>query len=342
MNRKRQNLKPPKPARRGASSKKEETVLAARDFLNQILRAGGASWFEHGGVRIGAVWMQVLTRDEAQEWLNQVDEEHQRKRQDSKVRVYASEIDQNHFRAGVPVIIFDHRARLINGQHILGGFLRSSAEVIIVTVQINLGDKAYQAIDENKKRSATDTLRWNGVDRPADVARVAGILHQYIKGYYTNKGYLGARNADKLPTNAEVEAIQKHYPMIPQHLWKDPGTGGYSLPAMRAASVILAQIDPTYHQKFFTSLIEGVGIYDPKEPVAVLRAALIKAHQSANDRGGWRHGETMLRIFKAWNASVRGEALSGPLYRKGEPFQDPTDVVAAIPESTRSSARRVQ
>jgi hypothetical protein len=335
-------MQPPQPARRVEKTKEDETVLnQAKDFLHHIVHQGSGSWFHYGGTIIGAVWIQVMTRELAQEWLDRVDEEHQRKRQESKVKVYANEIDQGHFRPGVPVITFDHRGRLINGQHMLGAFLRSSADEIVVTVQINLHDKAYQAIDENKKRSAGDTLRWNGVERPGEVAGVAAVLFQYFKGYYTNKGYLGARNAEKLPTNAEIEAMQKQYPEIHSHLHKDPGNGGYSLPALRAASVVLVQIDAEYHKKFFAALIDGVGINDPREPVAVLRNALLKARQSATDRGGWRHGETMLRIFKAWNCGIRGESLGGPLYRRGELFLQEPLTAFPIPEPRRSN-RRVQ
>lgn len=338
MKRKQQTLEPPQPKRRSKPKEEREE----QDFFAELMLANDAHWFEAEGRRIGAVWMQLVSRDEAQEWLDRVDETHQRKRQDSKVKVYANEIDGGHYRSGVPVIVFDHHGRLVNGQHILGGFLKSSAEMIITTVQINLDDKAYQAIDENKKRSASDTLKWNGIEHPGDVARVSMVLYQYLKGYYAGKGYLSARSADKLPTNAEIEATQKRFPEIAGHLHRDPGAGGYSLPALRAASVILIQVDEKYHKKFFRALIDGVGIDDPKEPVAVLRAALQKAHLTANDRGGWRHGETMLRVFKAWNCGIRGEAISGPLYRKGELFlQDPMGAFP-VPESTRNSRSRVQ
>jgi hypothetical protein len=341
MNRKPRTLEPPKPPRRGARNKVDESVLSeARDFLNSILREGRADWFEHGGVRIGAVWMQAVTRDVAQEWLNRVDQEHQRKRQEKRVKIYASDISADYFRAAVPMVIFDQHARLINGQHMLGALLKSNRENIILSVQINLVDKAYQAIDENRKRTARDTLRWNGVERPGEVAGVAKVLFQFLKGYYAAKGYVTAHQSSSQPTNAEVEAVQQQYPEILQHLWKDPGSGGYSIAAVRAASVVLMQIDSEHHKKFFTALIEGVGIKDSREPVAVLRAAMLKAHMTSTDRGGWRCGETMLRVFKAWNQDIRGEGFTGPLYRKGEPFQDPMGPFP-VPESTRSN-RRVQ
>jgi hypothetical protein len=334
------SLEPPKPARRGTKEEEEAPLKEAMDFLNSILRDGRAQWFDDDGMRIGAVWLQKVTRDLAEEWLCRVDETHQRKRQESRVKIYASDIDEGYFRKAVPIVMFDHRARLINGQHMLGALLKSAAESIILTVQINMDNQAYQAIDENRKRTARDTLRWNGVERPGDVASVAKVLFQYLKGYCINKGYLHLHTAARQPTNAEVEATQGQYPEILSHLWKDPGSGGYSLAAVRASSVILTQIDPEHHKKFFTSLIEGIGINDSREPVAVLRSALIKAHQTRTDGGGWRCGETMLRVFKAWNHSMRKEGFNGPLYRKGEPFQDPLTSLP-IPESTRSS-RRVQ
>lgn len=341
MNRKREVLEPPKPPRRGAKNKDEETVLMeARDFLNSILREGQADWYKHGGVRIGAVWMQFVTRDVAEEWLRRVDATHQRKRSEARVKIYAADINGGYYRTAVPMVTFDHHARLINGQHMLSALLKSNEEGIILNVQINLDDKAYQAIDENRKRTARDTLRWSGVERPGEVAGVAKVLFQYLKGYYAAKGYVHAHHGGSQPTNAEVEAVQQQYPEILQHLHKDPGSGGYSLAAVRAASVVLMQIDSEHHKKFFTALIEGVGIKDSREPVAVLRAAMLKAHMTSTDRGGWRCGETMLRVFKAWNQDIRGEGFTGPLFRKGEPFQDPMGPFP-VPESTRSN-RRVQ
>lgn len=335
MKQQRHTIQPPKPVRKQRPGLDDE----AESFCERIRREGGGEWFSsRAGQVIGALWYRELDKEEAQEWLDRKDDDHQRNCASAKVEQYAGEMDAGDFRHGIPMLIFDYRGRLINGQHILSGFLRSSAETIVVSVQINLHDKAYQAIDENKKRTLKDTFKWNGVDRPTEVASIVTVLHQYLAGCYDDRGYLGARNGKALATNAQGEKVRKQFPEIEQHLWKDPGTGGYSLPALRAASVILAQIDPDHHKKFFAVLIEGLHIDSPKDPVAVLRTAVLKARKSANGRGGWRHGETILRVFKAWNHSIRGESITGPLYRKGEPFQPPLGRLP-VPESTRASRR---
>jgi len=329
----------PKPPRRSKSSEEDAALNETKDFLDSIMREGKATWFSQSGRNIAAVWIQEISQDIAREWINRVDEEHQRNRTASTVKRYCTDILNNNYIPAIPMLIFDRLGRLINGQHILKGFIDSSTPALVITVQVNLHERAYQAPDQNKKRSVRDTLKWSGVERSGDVASVITVLFQYLKGYYSGKGYMGARAGEQLPSNAEGEALQKRFPEIQNHLWKSPsGAGGFSLPALRAASVVLANLDPELHKKFFAALISGVGITDSNEPVAVLRNAILRAHHITSGRGGWRHGETMLRVFKTWNHYVRGEAITGGLYRKGEVFQEPLGSFP-VPESSRTSSR---
>ena len=336
---------PPRKLKR-PGDEEETATEAAKHFLDRLVRDAGAAWFrDHTGRILGSTWNQEITPEVGREWLERVDETHQRTRTEGTVKRYASDIRGNRFVPLIPMAIFDRFGRLINSQHVLKAFVDSGTPYLAVTVQVNLHEFAYQAPDQNKKRSVRDTLKWVGVDRSGDVSGVVTVLFQYLKGYYSGKGYMSARGSHQLPTNAEAEELAKQYPEIPNHLWKSPSAGGgFSLPAFRAASVILHQIDADRARKFFESLVKGLNFSDPTDPVYVLHSAIMRAHATTTDRGGWRHGETLLRIFKAWNHHLRGGGAGGGLltpqnlYRKGELFQEPQGPLP-IPESPRASPR---
>lgn len=262
---------------------------------------------------------RVVTRAEATEWLSRVDVEAQRSLNVDVAKRYAADMDAGKWAAGVAVIAFDRKGRLINGQHVLNGLLLSKQKTLTVILSLNHELSAYAGFDKNRKRSAKDDLKTMGIERANEVASVATVIWQWERGVFRGISYSSARSGADFPTAAQVCEVVRTHPGIETHLYKNPFRGkGYSIGALRAASYILHKIDEKNAKAFFHSLVEGVGIPASDHPIALLRNRILRL--GVGER--LRTGETLAYIFKAWKAYISGESLSGPLLRKGEPFPD--------------------
>jgi len=197
-----------------------------------------------------------------------------------------------------------------------------------VTWQINRHPNAYMAFDHNRKRTARDTLKWLGVDKPGEIQAAATSLYQYYQGFFRGKAYRGARGGDRFPTDAQVQKVVKMHPGLNKHLWKNPFKGkGLSVGALCAASYVLHNIDQKMAEVFYESLVEGINIPSTRHPLAILRRTFMGMGESERQR----NGETMAHVFKAWNAYVFGggprwkeiEGLPTAALRKDDVFPEP-------------------
>lgn len=262
------------------------------------------------------VGQREIDRDEANEWLLRVKIDYQRNLAETVVIRYMNDMNEGFWIPGSQLIAFDGKGNLINGQHVLSAFARSELKKLDVIWEINKHPHAYTAFDTNRKRTASDTLKWNGVDRPGEMQRAATALWQYETGCFAGKSYRGFRS--KFPSASQVQQTVKTHPGLEQHLWKNPFRGKeLSVGALDAGSYILSCLSEKHARDFYDRLIEGVRIPSRDHPVAALR----RAFMNLEDRQ--RNGDTLAFIFKAWNAFIRGEEVTGRLLRKDEAFPEP-------------------
>lgn len=267
-----------------------------------------------GQVTVG---QKEIDKDEANEWLLRVKVDFQRSVSDSVVQRYVGDMNEGHWVAGAQLIVFDSRANLINGQHTLTAFVRSNLKTLPVIWQINRHPQAYMAFDHNRKRTPRDTLKWNGVERPGEIQSMATAIWAYEHGSFAGKSYQYYRSA--APSDSQVQVTVKMHPGLNQHLWKNPFRGKeFSIGGLNAASYILHCLDEKLAMDFFRRFIEGVNLPSRQHPIAALRRSFMDL-----ERERLRAGETMARIFKAWNAFVRGEEVAGKLLAKNESFPEP-------------------
>lgn len=262
------------------------------------------------------VGQRDIDRDEANEWLLRVKVDYQRNLAEGVVQRYMLDMNEGFWVPGSQIIAFDGKGNLINGQHVLSAFARSDLKKLEVIWEINRDPRAYTAFDANRKRTASDTLKWNGVERAGEMQRAATALWQYEAGCFAGKSYRGFRW--KFPSASQVQQTVKMHPGLDQHLWKNPFKGRQlSVGALAAASYILSCLSEKRARDFYERLIQGINIPSPRFPVAVLRNAFM----NLEDRQ--RNGDTMAYIFKAWNAFVRREDITGRLMHKNEAFPEP-------------------
>lgn len=263
------------------------------------------------------IGQREIDHDEANEWLLRVKVDFQRNLSESVVLRYATDMSEGYWIPGAQLIVFDSRGTLINGQHTLTAFVRSDLKTLAVIWEINRHPQAYMAFDHNRKRTARDTLKWNGVERPGEIQSAATALWQYENGCFAGKSYQSARS--RFPSDPQIQLTVKMHPGLGQHLWKNPFKGKeFSIGALNAASYILHCHDKKRAQDFYERLIEGTNIPSKNHPVAALR----RAFMDLAPKERMRTGDTMARIFKAWNAFTRGEEAPGQLIRKSEPFPE--------------------
>jgi hypothetical protein len=332
MSNKKRNAKKQVPTPRPPRSEPERSAPA--EWLDRLDPNGERS------KQMVVIGLREITKDEANDWLSQVDPTYQRSLSNFIALRYSADMNARDWVPGIPMMVFDKRGRLINGQHVLVAFVKSDLDALMVVWQINRHPNAYMAFDHNRKRSAADTLKWNGVEKPAETQSAAVVLYQYEQGFFKGKGFWTARGGDKFPSDPQIQRIVKAHPGLDKHLWKSPFKGkGFSLGALRAASYVLHSIDHEVAVKFFESLIEGINIPSSKHPIAVLRKAFMDLAEGER----MRNGETLARIFKAWNSYVGGGDVSGigtagsgsPQLRRDETFPEPIDPSDLHPKSPK-------
>jgi hypothetical protein len=269
------------------------------------------------------VWRQDVTKEQATRWLLQRDEESQRSLNEGVAKRYLSDMNAGKWQPWVEQIAFDTDERLINGQHVLWALIRSEPGHVPLIVQIGLPPEAFAGFDKNRKRSARDDLKVQGVEKPGEVAAVATVIWQWERGFFNGTGWNAARGGEQFPTAAQVcECVDLH-PGIHQHLVKLPAVfrgKAFALGAFRAGSYLLHQIDERRAAKFFRSLIEGIDLPSKDHPVAVLRDEFLSLRHGER----LRNGETLARIVKAWQMYTRGEnvLVNQALIRKTDHFPE--------------------
>lgn len=262
----------------------------------------------------------TLTRDKAREILLHVSDV-QRARSAAKVKEYARVMDAGDWKPWTALIALDRKNDVLNGQHVLAAFLESKLERLCVTISRNHETGDYAGFDKNRKRSAVDDLKYDGVELAGQIKPVATVLWQYERGLFDGTRYLTVRGGAEFPAPSEVVNTVKTHPHIQEHLHRSPvrGGGSYSIGALRAASWVLHQYYPEKAPKFFRSFIEGIDIPSLDHPIARLRQELFYMPKDKKLFAG----ETLARIFKAWILYSRGQKVAGTsLLKKNEEFPD--------------------
>jgi hypothetical protein len=262
----------------------------------------------------------TIGKERAQEWLLCVNEDKQRKRSKARIKQYCRVMNAGAWRPWVPVIAFNRKGELINGQHVLPAFLESDLKRLSVTVQRNLDADAYDAFDKNRTRSAADDLHAEGVGRTGEILPAATVIWQYERGLFDGLRYLNVKSGDEFPAPSEKVEIYHTHPGIVDHLHKSPSRSEsyYSLGAMRAASWILHQYFPDTAPSFFRSFLQAIQIPTTDHPINRLRQELLNRRK---DDKTLNAGKTLALIFKAFLlCRAKQLQIEGSLLKKNEPF----------------------
>jgi hypothetical protein len=282
----------------------------------------------------------TIGKERAREYLLCVNEEKQRQKNKSRVKVYCRVMNAGAWRPWVPMIAFNRKGELINGQHVLTAFVESDLKKLEITVQRNLDSDAYDAFDKNRVRSAADDLHAEGVERATQILPVASVIWQYERGLFDGLRYLNVKSGDEFPAPSEKAEIYRTHPGIVDHLHKSPSRSAsyFSLGAMRAASWILHQYFPDAAPAFFRSFLQCVNIPTADHPINRLRQELLNRRK---DEKALNAGKTLARIFKAFLLCQAKQPAEGALLKKNESFPDIRAGLFPDIHAEKTAAKRV-
>lgn len=122
---------------------------------------------------------------------------------------------------------------------------------------------------------------------------------------------------------------QRHYVLIGQTPVEEPDLLVWARWFETADRVVA---DPRPAERFLAAVIKGERIDNAKDPVAVLRSEM------GNLKERWRDGDTMARVFKAWNAQLDGRTIKNTNMGVKEAFPHPRPPMT-IPEAPGRSKR---
>jgi hypothetical protein len=239
----------------------------------------------------------------AEKWLGQ--NHGNRNLRPRKVESYARDMRNGNWMTSGDSIKFDWNGRLIDGQHRLEAVIDSGATIRVLVVK-GLEPRVQDVLDVNAKRSASDALRFNGVEHNvSEIASMARIATA------RETGMMRDATSVRLPemTNAEVLEWWDQHPeaahaaALGRRLCKQIGC---TPSALGYAIMRLEQIDAMAAFEFFTSMSEmrTSGQGDP-------RLALLRAFNRMRENGTRVTAAIQLRyIFAAWNAWRAGKNVS--------------------------------
>src|SRR5262245_14369159 len=148
------------------------------------------------------VFYYAIDREEAAEWFQFCDPNHQRSRAKGRVDRLFGDMKDGFWQKWVPLVAFDKKGRLINGQHVLAAFLKSDLKEIVVKLEVGLPEEAIFAFDKTRKRSLADDLKIEGVQRSGEMGKIAQALWQYESGKFQGLKYWSARGGESFASDA--------------------------------------------------------------------------------------------------------------------------------------------
>lgn len=201
---------------------------------------------------------------------------------------------------GEPIIVSSD-GKLNDGQHRCEAVI--AANVAISTVIVIGTDRASRlTVDQGKARLAGDYLAMNGHTAGMSLAAVAKYVWQHRHfGTLSHDGHMA-------PTKGEVLALVDGTPSLVDSLAAIPSGGSGAV----GGRSVLAFCHWTFSRScthgeavgiFFDALISGSGLIK-KSPILYARNRLM------NERGRIRVDEKAELIFRAWNASRRGDKVA--------------------------------
>lgn len=185
--------------------------------------------------------------------------------------------------------------RLIDGQHRLSAVVESGCSVSALLVEVE--DDVFTTIDQNRRRSAGDTLAVLGESNVQRLAAALCLVDRYLTGRMLVRVQY---------TNAEVSGLLERYPAVREsvRVAHNPRRLMHHS-SFAALHYIFANLDSGAATDFvdFIGATLRLGVEDP---FYVLREQLVR---NLTSPAKLRQEHLMGMSIKAWNARRKGESI---------------------------------
>lgn len=213
------------------------------------------------------------------------------------VENYARDMEHGKWRFNGETIIVADDGTLNDGQHRCAAVVMANTAITTALV-IGVHRDSRTTLDQGRTRTIADYLSMDGYINTMQLGTAAGFIWQHRE-----RGYLANGGSGK-PTKSEVMEFIDANPSIVQSVGRVQvkGAPAYGGPSMLAFChwTFWQTANREAADDFLSRLIEGAGLLS-RDPVLYLRNRLV------NERGRLRPNDKAELIFRAWNASRRGE-----------------------------------
>lgn len=197
-------------------------------------------------------------------------------------------------------VVFDEDGVLADGQGRLRG-IAEGGEAVPTLVVYGVTRRAFETIDQSKRRSASDVLAVSGEKNYTQLAAALNWLHRYDTGRMRN----GTREGID---NEHVVAVAARYPGVDDDVtWANSRVKRGTLPTPAAVACLrhkFRAIDPALTEEFLTAVVDRVGIARNSHEHVLVRRLDKMAEESRNNDVV---AEAMALTVKTWNSIRRGD-----------------------------------
>lgn len=220
-----------------------------------------------------------------------------RKISDLVVESYTRDIEHGKWRFNGEALIIADDGTLNDGQHRCSAVIAADKPVM-ATLVIGVERDSRATLDQGRTRTVGDYLAMEGYVNTNQLGAAASFVFQHQA-----RGYLAKGGSGK-PTKSEVMALIDLNPSLVQSVAQVQvkGAAAYGGQSMLAFChwTFWQASDRASADDFIRKLTEGAGLL-ARDPILYLRNRLV------NERGRLRPNDKAELIFRAWNASRRGE-----------------------------------
>lgn len=259
--------------------------------------------------------VETITPKKAQQWL--ANNARNRPLSMTWAERLAEVIKRGEFQLNGDAVRFNCDGGLVDGQHRLQAVIISGRPIQSLVVR-GVEEKAFDTIDQGKKRSIGDMLAREGEKHYVILATACKFVWCYEHRGMT--GVDGGRIRELFTPTIAQQVLAAHPGLRSSADFISPHKNDLNVSAGMAVAIhyFASKTDSEKADEFFTKLATGENI-NRNDAVYVVRQRLIK---NRNDQSKLRQHVLAAFVVKGWNAYIRGQRIGTLKWTDNENFPE--------------------
>jgi len=262
-------------------------------------------------------YQKKITPAEAQEYLSNLNHEHNRKISIQHVSFLLGEMEDGNWIVTGDPIQFNRDGELINGQHRLTALVKYGKPLEMFIAK-NVPNEAFKVLDTGRTRTGGDTLRIAGHKAAYTMASACRTILLYRSGRFDLRAgrNKGISNTQILAFADENKKQLENIIHEAYHVYQKFGFA--SSPSMLAALLyFFKKKDSQRTEEFFMKYSTGAEL-SIQSPIRLLREELMK--NKAGRRSLYNERDVLALHILAWNAFKEGKKITKLVLEKDYEF----------------------